>query len=58
MSANRDRVISLEGNIQTLIDGGFLRVDAEGNCHSIHSWDEHMQLVKMKQEDVAAGAQI
>ena len=43
--AQADRVLSLEGNIQQLIDGGLLRYDGEGNVHSVHNWEEHQQVL-------------
>ena len=43
------RVQSLEGNIQQLLDNGLLRYDAEGNVHSVASYEEHQQLQQLKQ---------
>ena len=43
--AQAARVVSLEGNIQELINNGLLRYDEEGNCNSVTTWQEHEQLL-------------
>ena len=56
--ASADRVISLENNIQELIDNGLLRYDADGNCHGVHSWEEHQQLKQVKEAEILSAATI
>ena len=44
LKRSAERVQSLEGNIQQLLDAGLLRYDAQGNVHSVASYEEHQQL--------------